>query len=361
MSSIRVLYDYPAFSATHNGVSRYVCEIIKEFNTEIEVEMSVLVSDNLYLEELPFLKIKHFLKNKKFKGKEKAERIINTLYSNYKVIRNNYDIFHATYSDPYFLTKVKKPLVVTIHDMINEKFPEYHASHAKHIASKKKLIFNSSHIIAISENTKKNILELYPVDPDKISVIHHGAPVGLKSFLINEFGEFILYVGRRTRYKKFRFFVQSIAPLLIENSNLKLVCTGTSFTPDEEKFLIESGIRKQVIAVSASDELLYSLYRNALVFVFPSKFEGFGIPILEAFANNCPVCLSNSSCFPEIAGNAALYFNPDDADSIYDNVKKIITDKKLASELVKRGAERLPLFSWSSAAQKTLDVYKKIV
>ena len=142
---------------------------------------------------------------------------------------------------------------------------------------------------------------------------------------------------------------------------MKLVCVGSLFSRDEENFLVNSGIRQQVLAISVSDDLLYSLYRNALVFVFPSIFEGFGIPILEAFANNCPVCLSNSSCFPEIAGNAALYFNPEDRDSIYNSVKKIITDKKLASELINRGMERLSLFSWSKAAQQTLNVYKKIV
>jgi glycosyltransferase involved in cell wall biosynthesis len=323
--------------------------------------MSILVTDNLFVKDVAFLKIKHLLTNRNFKGKKKVEKIINTIYSNCQVTRNNFDIFHATYSDPYYLKKINKPVIVTIHDMINEKLPEYRISHAKHIASKKNLIYNSRHIIAISENTKKDILEIYPIDPNKISIIYHGAPHGSNQILKNEFGEYILYVGRRTRYKNFRFFAQSISPLLIENTNLKLVCVGPSFTEDEEHFLVKWGIRKQVVVMNVSDDKLYSLYRNALVFVFPSIMEGFGIPLLEAFANNCPVCLSNTSCFPEIAGDAGLYFNPEDADSIYNSILKIISDKKLAAELIKRGSERLSLFSWSEAAQKTLAIYKNII
>lgn len=358
---MKILYDYPALSQIHGGVSRYICEIIKELSSEIEIDMSIFYTDNIYLEELQFPNIKHLISKKNFKGKKRIEKFINTFYSNYKVIRNNYDIFHATYSDSYFLKKVKKPTVVTIHDMINEKLSEYHISHAKHIISKKKLIYNSAHIIAISENTKKDILEIYPINADKITVIYHGSPRPPQQILKNEFGKYILYVGRRTRYKNFSFFVESISPILIKDKQLKLVCVGPSFTREEEASLLTLGIKKQVFAISVNDNLLNTLYSHALAFVFPSIFEGFGIPILEAFANNCPVCLSNSSCFPEVAGNAALYFDPMDKQSIYDSVNRMIADRQLASELIKRGLERLSLFSWRKAALQTLDVYKKIL
>ena len=245
--------------------------------------------------------------------------------------------------------------------MIYENSPELSTLYAKNIESKKKLIYHSNHIIAVSENTKKEILEKYPIDPEKISVIYHGAPSIPQQTIKNEFGRYILFVGRRSPYKNFPFFVESIAPLLLEDSQLKLVCVSPAFSKEEEKFQIELGIKQQVITISASDDLLNSLYKHALAFVFPSINEGFGIPILEAFAANCPVCLSNTSCFPEIAGNAALYFDPKDKHSIYNAVKKIIHDKELASGLTQLGVERLSLFSWKKAAEQTLEVYKNVL
>jgi glycosyltransferase involved in cell wall biosynthesis len=358
---MKVLFDYPALSQTYGGVSRYICELIKEMKDEIEIDMSILFTDNIYLEELQFLKIKKLISKKNFKGKGKMENILNSFYANYKVMKNNYDIFHATYSDSYFLNKVKKPIVVTIHDMINEKLPEYHVSHASHILSKKNLIYNSSHIIAISENTKRDILEIYPVNEDKVSVIYHGATMYNDQISKNEFGKYMLYVGRRTRYKNFPFFVESISPILIKDKELKLICVGPSFTQKEQEFFSKLKIADRVIAIGADENQLNTLYSHALVFVFPSLFEGFGIPILEAFNNKCPVCLSNSSCFPEIAGQAALYFDPTDKQSILESVDKVITDRVLASKLTELGLERLRLFSWSKAAQQTLNVYRSVI
>jgi len=356
---LRVLYDYPSVSMAYGGVARYICEIIHELHNDIEVKTSILFSDNVYIKELPFLKVKSLFIANKFKGKVRAQTFINAAYANFRVLRNDFDIFHATYSDAYFLTEVKKPIVVTIHDMINEKLPQYHVSHKSHIESKKRLIYNSSQIIAVSENTKKDILEIYPINPDKITVVHHGPPTPAKKIYNNEFGDYILYVGRRTRYKNFQFFVRSIVPLLTRFPDVKLICVGHAFTAEENQLFNELGILGKLLAVGVSDDILYSLYRNALVFVFPSIFEGFGIPILEAFANQCPVCLSNSTCFPEIAGDAALYFDGADSDSICASVEKIIVDKDLADELRKKGLKRLGQFSWERAAQDTLNVYKK--
>jgi glycosyltransferase involved in cell wall biosynthesis len=358
---MKVLFDYPALSQTYGGVSRYICELIKELKDDIEIDMSILFTDNIYLEELQFLKIKKLISKRNFKGKGKMENLINSVYANYKVMKNDYDIFHATYSDSYFLKRVKKPLVVTIHDMINEKLSEYHVSHANHILSKKNLIYNSSHIIAISENTKKDILEIYRVGEDKISVIHHGATIYNGQISKNEFGRYILYVGRRTRYKNFQFFVESITPILTKDKDLKLICVGPSFTQEEHEFISKLKISDRIIAIGVDDNQLNTLYSHALVFVFPSLFEGFGIPILEAFSNKCPVCLSDASCFPEIAGPAALYFDPMDKQSILENVERLITDRVLASKLTELGLERLPLFSWTKAAQQTLSVYKSVI
>ena len=104
-----------------------------------------------------------------------------------------------------------------------------------------------------------------------------------------------------------------------------------------------------------------SLYRHALCFVFPSLYEGFGIPILEAFSNNCPVCLSNASCFPEVAGDAAIYFEPQNAQSMYDVLREVITKPTLRDELRMRGNERIKDFSLQKMVKETCDVYRNVL
>ena len=112
--------------------------------------------------------------------------------------------------------------------------------------------------------------------------------------------------------------------------------------------------------ISASDAQMASLYRHALCFVFPSHYEGFGIPILEAFSNGCPICLSNASCFPEIAGDAALFFNPNDAQSMSDTLRELVTNETLRKELSAKGYERVKEFSLEKMVSDTCNVYRKL-
>ena len=116
-----------------------------------------------------------------------------------------------------------------------------------------------------------------------------------------------------------------------------------------------------LVHIAANDAQMASLYRHALCFVFPSLYEGFGIPILEAFSNNCPVCLSNASCFPEVAGDAALYFAPHDAQSMCDTLREVIASETLREELRRRGSERIKDFSLQKMVQQTCDVYRNVL
>ena len=115
-----------------------------------------------------------------------------------------------------------------------------------------------------------------------------------------------------------------------------------------------------MVHISANDAQMASLYRHALCFVFPSHYEGFGIPILEAFHNNCPVCLSDASCFPEVAGDAAIYFNPNDAQSMHDTLKEILASQALREELQNKGALRGKEYSLERMVEQTCNVYRKL-
>jgi len=365
---MKVLYDYPSFIPEYGGVPRYLCEVIKELHGDVEIELSVLYSDNVYRKQLTFLKNRRSFTRLKFRGRARVEGAINLAYSSWKILSNHYDLFHATYNNTFdfgisnasYFRFVRKPFVVTIHDMIYEHAP-HREQYARNIESKRRLIYGADHIIAVSENTKKEILKFYPVDPQKITVIYHGTsgPIPAASPR-NEWGKYLLYVGRRSPYKNFPLFVRAVAPLLGADRQLQLVCVTSPFTPEEDRLFSDLGIAGQVRAVGVPDDALNALYQHALAFVFPSLDEGFGIPILEAYQNNCPVCLSDASCFPEIAGNAAEYFDPRDEVSIREAVSKVIGDPGRATELRRLGRERVTLFSWKTAARQTLEVYRRV-
>ena len=141
---------------------------------------------------------------------------------------------------------------------------------------------------------------------------------------------------------------------------LKIVCTGNAFTSNEIKLFQKWNVTDRILHISADDREMASLYRHALCFVFPSHYEGFGIPILEAFANGCPVCLSNASCFPEVAGDAALFFNPNDAQSMLDTLRETVKSEALRKQLSAAGLERIKDFSLSNMVQRTCEVYRKL-
>ena len=175
------------------------------------------------------------------------------------------------------------------------------------------------------------------------------------------YGKYILFVGRRSLYKNFIIFAEAVSRLLNREKDIKLVCVGSPFDSGEMAVLSGLGISNQAIAINVDDNSLNSLYSDALVFVFPSLYEGFGMPILEAFANNCPVCLSDTACFPEIAGNAGVYFDPYDQESILSAIEKVIYDKEFAKQIIIAGQHRLNDFSWKKTAKETISSYKKTI
>lgn len=133
------------------------------------------------------------------------------------------------------------------------------------------------------------------------------------------------------------------------------------FSKEELLLFSEEKIQNQLIQLSVNDRQLASLYKYALLFVYPSLYEGFGIPILEAFKNKCPVCLSDASCFPEVAGEAACYFDPYDSDSILDAVSKVINDEEYADTLRNRGEMKVEEYSIKKMVDSTCDIYYKCV
>jgi glycosyltransferase involved in cell wall biosynthesis len=136
---------------------------------------------------------------------------------------------------------------------------------------------------------------------------------------------------------------------------------GGKITNDEIKKILDLNLDpKNIIQLNGDDNLLKTLYQNSEFFIYPSKYEGFGIPILESFSQHCPVLCSNTSSFPEVAGNAAIYFDPNDYSSISECIDKIISSKKIKDYYIKKGLDRLKLFSWKKCAAETKNIYNNL-
>ena len=389
---MRILYDHQIFTLqTYGGISRYFCELMKKFSADpaIEYALALRFSQNEYLLSHPHLEaywshrsslyshlysivktapqsesFRHFLTNvMDYINQQESERLLK---------KQDFDLVHPTYYNPYFLKYLKKKsCVITVHDMIHEIFPDIFPTGDPISSWKKQVLENANEIISVSESTKSDIIRFFHIDPDRIHVIYHGNPFEEKT-LAEEYRDpsvhpstgksFILFVGNRSGYKNFEFFISAAAEILHKDTELQVCCAGGGpFTPHEIEILKKLQILKRVYYIQPDDRLMKKLYANARAFVFPSLYEGFGLPVLEAFSCGCPVMLSNTSSLPEIGGDAAVYFDPSDPDSFTSTLEHLLTDDTLRLQLISRGHERLKQFSWEKTAKATRNVYEKLV
>ena len=391
---MRVLFDHQAFSMqSHGGVSRCFAELYRYLPESVEAYISVKETDNVYLRDMavgvpvgynyehfifPFnfpLKSRlfgiynHIVKGMPYQSDNYSyfhEHEYNRLYSIATLKRGRYDIFHPTFFDDYFLPYLgNKPFVLTIHDMIPWIYSNIDNKNWKWQVEKMKILApKAAAIVAVSENTKKDIVRLLNVKEDRVHVIYHGCSF-LRIDHSNPFlsQPYILYVGDRKYYKNFDLFVENLVPVLKRHQELMVVCTGKSFCDEELRLMEKYSIKDRFIQQwVANDEDFYSLYHHAVCFVYTSEYEGFGIPILEAFQSDCPVMLNKASCFPEIAGDAAIYFEMNKMESNFaEQFEKMYSMTiQERSFLLKKQRKCLEKYSWKKSAMQLARVYNSI-
>ncbi|BDA75716.1 group 1 glycosyl transferase [Rivularia sp. IAM M-261] len=266
--------------------------------------------------------------------------------------------------------------IVTIHDLVPLKLPYTTLDDKKlFYKSVKSVIKKSKTIITVSENSKRDILEFYDVDPDKIYVTYQAVNQNylnasqdkLELFLKRynlEPQKYILFVGAIEPKKNVSRLIDAYAAM---DTDLQLVIVGKkAWLWEKEIKQIESAFgaewtRKVKILDFVKNDSLKYLYQGAFCFVFPSIYEGFGLPPVEAMGFGCPVITSKTSCLSEVCGNAALYVDPYDADDIQKNIEKLVNQPQLRDQLISSGKERIKFFSLENYAQNLYQAYAKVI
>lgn len=302
-------------------------------------------------------------------------RAANTLVEKHFLKSRKPDIVHVTYYPTESRTSryANAKLAVTVYDMIHERMP-HKVDPKDPTPNLKRLVCQKADLIfAISEHTKSDLVEIYGLPSEKIVVTHLASslkpfrpdPTGNKSAITFPSGSeiekpFFLYVGARAGYKNFALVLQAFANLAKTDKDTALVCFGgPSFqTTDLEDFR-RLGLGNRVHRVSGNDELLSQYYRNALALIYPSLYEGFGIPPLEAMGQGCPVIASNASSIPEVVGNAGILFDPFNLEALENAMTEVRTPAKRAA-LIQLGYQQEALFSWDKTTVQTIQGYRLI-
>jgi glycosyltransferase involved in cell wall biosynthesis len=287
------------------------------------------------------------------------------------------DVYHTPYAVLPVVTVC--PSVVTIHDCVNLTFPQYAPSRVAHLTARLRMwsaAHRSTRILTVSESSKRDILRFFRVPESKVSIIANAIderygtpPLPAEVQRVRErfqlYGDFLLYAGNIRPHKNLDRLIEAFHQLResprFEHLRLLIIGDEISKYPTLRRAVHRYKLHKHVRFFGfVPESTLAVLYRLATVFVFPSLYEGFGLPPLEAMASGTPVVTSNVSSLPEVVGDAALLIDPYDAAAIAQGLRQALTDESLRTALIARGLERAKGFSWETSVRRVREIYGEV-
>lgn len=366
---MKIAFDHQIFTRqSYGGISRYFVNLVQGL-LELGHQADVVapIHRNCYLKNLPAQAL-HGREVAYFPAKTgRLFMLANDWLSKTKFEELEADLLHETYYSAKPISTSFKGCVTTVHDMIHEKFPGEFSPRDATPKLKRLAIARADHVICVSQSTKDDLCELLRVPESKVTVVHHGFERFHKRSVTvsseNSSRPFLLYVGQRGGYKNFDRTLKAVAARQsLKNTFDILSFGGGAFNANERALIAKLGFNSNAVRqISGDDAVLGDLYAKAHAFVCPSIYEGFGLPLLEAMAHDCPVVASNTSSIPEVVGKAGVYFSPLDIEDQAEAICGVVFDEQRRSRLIELGRRQLLLFSWKSCALETQAVYSRVL
>jgi len=364
---VNILYDGKIYEMqVAGGINRYFENVITRLPNDVWPTLNTIyrrnklhypTHNNLNLQEFP-----HF----------RPYRLLRNLRSCYFRIRHqhqSFDILHPTYYSllsKESLVRSEIPLVITVYDMIHEIFSDKIEPSGLTVHNKEVAIKAADAIICISESTKKDVLRYYPDVEHKIFITHLATSLnkslsyGCESVPSKPY---FLYVGSRSSsYKKFDTLLFAFALTASASPDVVLCVVGSIFEKREQELIHQLNLSARIHHYqTATDRHLAKLYRCSVALVYPSSYEGFGIPLLEAMACGTPVIASDTSSIPEVVGKAGILIDAGSTNDLTDAMATLISSPSKRDCLIGEGYQRIKRFSWDNTAAETLKIYNSLL
>jgi glycosyltransferase involved in cell wall biosynthesis len=373
---MKIGIDARMYSSGFTGIGRYTFELIRNLaKLDQENEFVIFLNSPEFENFRPpasnFRKVKVNASHYSLREQTAFLRILN---------KEKLDLVHFTHFNSPLLYRGK--YVTTIHDLTLSFFPGKKMNDWLHRAAYnlvlKKGVKKAAKIVAVSANTKKDLIELLKTPGEKIEVVWNGVGREFTPTVSTELSRkqlekdfdikksYLLYTGVWRDHKNILGMLEAVAQLARDTSfDGELIITGKAnpvYAPEIFSKVKALGLEKTVVFTGlVSDEDLRKLYQNARVFVFPSFYEGFGLPPLEAMSCGIPVVASNSSSIPEVCGGAAEFFDPKNISEMSEKIWKVWNDESVRKRLIERGEKRVMDFSWREMGEETLNVYREVL
>lgn len=364
---MRILYDHQVFSLQNTGgISRYYYELLTHLGQAESCRPEITLGfqrSAFDFRQLPGVKAWRFHGLSSLTP-GKARYIFNEMLSTALLsFLGQFDVYHPTLYRHVQVARWKK-MVITHHDCAYERYPALFRRVERIKRLRTRQFQMADAIICPSESTRRDLHEFYDVPESKTFVVHHGVThMQRDSGARGEFScdrPFLLYVGSRARYKNFPVLLRGFAAAGFKAEFDIMVAGGGPSTDAELALIRETGLIGNVRFIpNASDPLLAEFYSQARLLVYPSLYEGFGFPPLEAMSFGCPVLATRSSSLPEVCRNAAFYFDADDLESFVSSLRVACFNMTERATKVRDGMSLVTSYNWKKCAAKTLAIYRQ--
>lgn len=361
---MRIFYDGQIYKIVPTqGISRYFANIISRLPESYTPLVTTYASGVNYPDHqnIQLFKYRNFRPGRVSSWLEKY-------YFNSVSNSNKFNLAHPTYYSLLSRQEINSyscPVVLTVYDMIHELFSNQIDPSGRQIEEKRKAIHAAQMIICISENTKKDLLERYSLPEDKVKVTHLASSINASMAYGSEpvpSRPYYLYVGsRNSDYKNFNGLLSAFAKAVSIQPDLALCVVGLPLNRTEKKLIAQLKLTNYIEHYSyANDYHLAKLYRCSIALVYPSLYEGFGIPPLEAMSCGTVTVASDCSSIPEVVGDAGILFNPQATLDLADILLSLLDNSLERARLIAKGHQRAKMFSWDKTVEQTLDIYRSV-